>query len=347
MKLKTATLVKPKATPKPESKAPDNPRRHPDSMPTSLAANPVGMSEERKSLYREYTEGVDSGEITPPPEGEEKVPGSEISDTPPEEGATETSSDNEEQERKPEEELEPKGEETTEEESPETKKEDKHTMVPHAALHEERQEHKETKAKLNKAVELIEQTQKQLTMLMEENKKLRSDEQPEKKDDGPIDDIEKYVRDLKDEVQQVKLENKKLREERVEELTSQSESKRQAIVNSVAEDLKGDGYPGFEEFLGKVAEHIEMTARGNPTKMAAMDNPEGWKKVYKESVFPKVASIFGVKAKEVKRSEKEELKGKANLVGKGGQPPVKKEDEPKKPWDLGDYYKMRQEKRPS
>ena len=44
---------------------------------------------------------------------------------------------------------------------------------------------------------------------------------------------------------------------------------------------------------------------------------------------------------------KEELKEKANLVSGPGKQPSKVEEEPKKPWGLGDYFEMRQKGKPS
>lgn len=341
MKIKEPTKVSEKFS-KDESMPVENSRRHPTSMPTSLAANPIGMSEERKALYAELNKANE--ELPPTQESEEDTSsGLENPDTPPEEGATET----------PPVEGEPTEEEVHSEEG--DTQQEKHTMVPHAALHKEREEHKETKGKIKELVTATQQLQRQLQVLMDENARLRgTDPKPEaiEKDptldiDGPIDDIEGTIRSLAKEIKAVKAENSRFKEERLEELYTQKSRKMDEAVKLVENELIEEGYPGFSMFRAQVASKIEELGEGDKTKLAALDNPAGWQDVYKKHVYPEYAKLFGVKAKETKQAEKEELKGRANLVGSSGKAPVKPEEKPAKPWGLGDYFNMRMDRRPT
>lgn len=329
-----------KATKKAEPMPPHNPKRHKGSMPTSLGAAPIGMSEDRKSLYQEANEFTEKADETPAPEGDK--PETEPTETTPEEVVTDTPSE--------------KGD--TKEETPapeETPPEDgeKHTTVPHAALHEERKLHKDTKAKLNDALEIARRAQQQLDIMVQENARLRdapvkkADEAPPVDEKAPIDDIEGYIRTMDKRIKSVEEENKRLKMSRMEELEDTRASKFTQAVDLVSNELKDQGYPGFNKFRHLVAERIEKEAAGDKNKLAALDNPESWAEIYRDKVYPEVAGIFGVKAKEAKKGEKEELKGKANLVGSPGKSPTKSEDEPKKPWGLTDYFDMRQKNRPT
>lgn len=333
------------AAPKGEAMHPTNEKRHPGSMPTSIAAAPIGMSDERKSVYEAYNEGVASGELTPPPSSDEEPnPGPET---------TETSTETEVTEVAPEEAT--KAEETpsdvVEEEAPPSE-DTKHTTVPHAALHEERENHKETKAKLKELMDASRQASNELQVLMEENERLKKGTATETKkdepaDDAPIDDIEKEIRTLRVGIREANARNKRLENILLEDKQSEAETKFNRAVGMVAEELQKEGFPGFDKFRHLVAEKIEKRAKGDPLKVRALDNPVGWAEVYRSEVYPEIAGVFGVKVKEAKKEEKETLKGKANLITVPGKAPVKPAAEEKKPWGLTDYFKMRQEKRPS
>lgn len=348
MKLKTPEkpMRKPEASkPKGEAMPPDNPRRHPDAMPTSLSANPIGMSPERRALYEEAQEHVESGEVTPPIESEEAGP--ETAETSPEEEVTEPSP--EEKETQGEESSPEKTETETEpiEEAPADKK---HTTVSHAALHEAREELKEAKAKMREVLEVADTAQKQLQIVIAENERLRKTSEqplPEDKPDEPIDDIEKYIKGVAAKSKALEAKLEKLERDRLEEKESDGARKFGQAIKHVADELKAEGYPGFEKFRNQVAAKIEELANGNKAKLTELDNPVGWAEVYKEHVYPEIAGVFGVVKKASKKSEKEELKGKANLVGSPGSAPKKTEDEPKKPWGLGSYFEMRQKNKPS
>lgn len=338
--MKIKAPEKPAAKSNEAAKPPVNKRRHPNAMPTSLDRNPIGMSPERRALYEEAQQHVESGDVTPPTESEEAGP--ETAETTPEEVVADV----------PPEEEKPKGAEAKPEEEAEASKPDevpadKHTTVPYAALHEARQELKEVKAQMKEALETA---QKQLQIVIQENERLRKAKEETTtttEEEVPIDNLEGYVKDLGKKLKATQDELNRLKENDLEEKQRGAATKLNQAIELAANELKAEGYPGFEKFRDQVAAAIERRAKGDDAKIRALDNIEGWKEVYKEDVYPEIAGIFGAVKKDTKKAEKEELKGKANLAGNPGSAPKKPEDEPKKPWGLGTYFEMRQKNKPS
>lgn len=349
MKLKpTAKPVKsPRKSVEVENLPPDPERRHPGSMPTSLAANPLGMSEDRKSLYQEANEFHTNGDVTPSPESEEgsETPGVETPATSPEEEATETSPEEEETQEEISEAR--KGEELEESTLEAEGEERKGTMVPHAALHEERESHKETKAKLSEALELVKEAQAQLKVYGEEVSRLKElpKPEPEPKEDEPIVDMEAYVRGLGKRVNDLVGVIHRSEEQRADEAESRRVEKMRAAIALVDKELSDQGLPGFEKFSGLVAEKVEQKCKGDRKLLLRWDNPEGWAEVYRTEVYPEMAGVLKIGAKEEKKQTKEELKGKANMSSQNGKPPAKPNAAPKKEWGLTDYFDHRSKQR--
>ena len=56
-------------------------------------------------------------------------------------------------------------------------------------------------------------------------------------------------------------------------------------------------------------------------KVLALDNPEGWKEIYREHIYPKVRNVFDSKDKADLIKERKERKGRAALSGSSGGKP--------------------------
>jgi hypothetical protein len=341
---------------KSEPKLPDNPKRHPGSMPTSVEAHPIGMSDERKALYGEANEFNATNEETPPPESDQQPPKAEdeeTTETPPEEGDTEASTEKEAPEKSEsseDAENPPEGQEDGESEDGRSSEEDegkKHTMVPHAALHEERQSHKETKAKLQEALELAKESQSQLKVAIEEIQRLKEIPKPDKEEDAdrPIDDMETYIKGLKKRLDDAEERERRREERSIDEKERSRAEKMQRAISLVDQELSEQGIPGFSQFHQLVATRIEQKAKGDQKILLQFDNPEGWAEIYKKEVYPEVSKVFKNANKETKKSEKEDLKSKANLSGSNGKPPPKPAESQKKPWGLSDYFDVRSKSR--
>ena len=233
----------------------------------------------------------------------------------------EAGSENEEE--KPVKETEKKEEAKKEEKKDKTKTEDK--TVPLGALHEERQKRKESQAKV---VEL----EQQVKELMQEIKS------------KPKEETEEYIEDYDAELAKLKKDNESLKAkvDGIEAKGSQSEAeKAQAAflvkIDSVDKELKEEGFDGFESCTPMLRQHIHALIMKEPDpkeylegrKLLDVDTPEGWKKIYKEEIYPSIEKIITQKKTEDIIDERIARKKKAALSGNSGGRPVqtKKKDD--------------------
>lgn len=61
------------------------------------------------------------------------------------------------------------------------------------------------------------------------------------------------------------------------------------LVTELGEELNADGYPGFKMFVGEINTHLQGL---NDADYAKLNNPEGFKTIYRETVYPKVQRVF-------------------------------------------------------
>jgi len=199
----------------------------------------------------------------------------------------------------------------------EIKQEDK--TVPLGALHEERQKRKELQAKV---IDLEVQVKELL-----ENKK--SQDNPDDFDDFDDEYIDDYDEELIKE--RKKTEDLEARLKKIERKETQSEAQNQQAevnkkANKVHDELAEEGYDGFEAFIPQVKQHIYDLILQEPDaqeyidgrKVLALDNPEGWKEIYREHIYPKVRNVFDSKDKADLIKERKERKGRAALSGSSG-----------------------------
>lgn len=211
--------------------------------------------------------------------------------------------------------------------------------VPLAALHSEREKRKEAQAKIRELEEQNKSLEDRVTSLSEDMSKFL-----ESKADEPADDIEKLVKDLKSTVsaQAKEIENLKLDGTKRDAVTMQEQQKAQA-ERVQADFAKADkvsaeaGFPGMAQFKPQIVAELQRLVKEDPDNELVYDNPDGWSKIYRETIYPKVTGIFAQK----KSSDKEAAKAAADIpVGSQGgpsAPPPKKEDGGPS-W----YIKMRQ-----
>lgn len=242
---------------------------------------------------------------------------------------------------------EPQPEETPE---PETKKEEvkevtktEDKTVPLGALHEERQKRKELQAEV---VELKQQVKNMLT---------------ERK--GKEEYEEEYIEDYDAELIKLKKQNQTLKAEvdsiKAKDTQSEVEKKQTAFlnkVNKVHEELQLEGFDGFEKCTPMIRQYIHSLIMQEPDsqeyiegrKLLDVDTPEGWKKIYKEEIYPSIKEIINQKKTEELIDERIERKKKAALSGSSGGKPVQKKKE-----DINDlspeemkkrYIQMRQKR---
>lgn len=202
----------------------------------------------------------------------------------------------------------------TEPTAPDRSGEEDTRKVPLKALQEAREEMKSLK--------------KELTDLRDQNKILLNDLK-DKFEKSNMSDSEPVISDYDKELLQLRKEIKELREKDSDrDKVSEAEKQRQAQEKMKADlrqthtDLEKEGFEGFEEFVPLVAAELQRRAAADPDDAVQLDNPEGWKKIFKTVVYPKIMARSKQKATEDKIKEKEELKKDAGLLMPGGAPPV-------------------------
>ena len=212
------------------------------------------------------------------------------------------------------------------------KEETKDTKVPYDALHAEREKRKAAQVR-------IRELESQINLVLQETKK-KAEEKPE-----TVDDYEKEIITLRKEVKSLRedlsSQKKNLETEASQKKITEIESK----ISTVDRELKEEGFPLFKDLQDQVTKEIVKMIDGDPDSgqgiIREYDNPNGWKKIYKEKIFPRLDSTFKERYQSSTKKEKEELKKQANLTG-GSAPRVSletKEDE----YSYDDYLKRRKE----
>ena len=281
----------------------------------------TGMSEdtsldsdsgERDALYTKYEEGYNAETDTSTETGET------------EEKTDETPSEREESATSTEKEV-------TTEEKTEAKVDgegERDKTVPLSALHEEREKRKALSSKVS-------ELESQLYDVLQDYK-TRFD-QTQKEEIEELDDIGKLQKELGDlKKWKSTTEQKGMQADIAKKRTNLD----QQVVSTDA-TLEKEGYPGFSLAINAVTQELQKRVLADPEN-AALDKPEGWKIIYKETIYPILEGKFIKRDKEKLTGEKTELKKDALLSGPGVKAEVanKKEEE----WTYDDYLQMRFEK---
>lgn len=276
----------------------------------------VSMNADRAAMYEKFKKSQEPIE----------APKEEKTETPPAEGATASQAEKTEEVPPTE-----KGVRESEEKKPAVPAE---KMVPHAALHAEREKRKEAEARAKEKEE-------QVTTLLSDLQKLTES----KPADQPIDDYEKAILDERKKREAAEkrisdLESKIQKRdewERVEESRKAQEALNKRVSDTDA-SLAKSGFPGFSRFKALVAE--ELAARVNAGEpQEDVDTPQEWERTYKEKIYPNVREIFVSE----KMKAKEEKKADATIsTGSGGGTP--RQEQKEKPWSVDDYMEMRKKR---
>ena len=227
-------------------------------------------------------------------------------------------------------------EQTEEEESPEEESEEKKQkkMVALEALHESRAQTKEAKDRINTL-------ESQLSEVISGYKEAMAPKVapiPEVADDEPIDDIDSVVRQLVKRVQQTEAgqaDTVKKQEETAQEVRAKAIN---AQIAKADAELSQEGFPGFSEMEYKVADEMRAIS-DDDERAAAFNDPEEWKRIYKEKTYPTYSGIFAKKARKDKFDQKKVNAENASL--NGGSRKVKKAAKKEKSNNYSDYLEMR------
>lgn len=203
--------------------------------------------------------------------------------------------------------------------------------VPYDALHAEREKRRAAQARLRDLESEI-QSLKQAT---ETQKKIS---------ESPIEDYETEIKGLKQMVLELQgqLQSQQSRataREREEMIKSL-----QTRIAQTASELQAEGFPLFDTLQHRVAAEIgQLVEAADPEEREVVlrewDSPQGWKRIYRERVFPGIQSAFSVHLKSEESEAKKEMKKQAQLTGSPGVKPEEKKEE--KEWTVQDYFAER------
>lgn len=224
-----------------------------------------------------------------------------------------------------------------------SEKEPEEKKVALSALHEERSKRK----MLAEQLKLKEEKERAyLDQIREYGIRLESLEK-KKIQEEPIDDIEAALKVQKEENLRLQkridaVESHQATKAKMEamEIARSKEQELLKQVEEVDQALSAEGFPGFKNLSSEVAREVMAKIQEDDTNRAVYANPDGWKKLYKDVVYPRVKASIVTSDK---ISKKEELKSRANLIDKpGGAPVSKKADEEDEDTSYESYMKMRQ-----
>jgi len=208
---------------------------------------------------------------------------------------------------------------TSGDEKPDDKEKDE-KLVPLPALKEERERRKRLQEEMR-------ELRRQQEMLMTDNQKLM---EVLKAGSKPDDDIPSYS-DPDDIVKEVIALRKKVDDQAktINEFKGSYDADKsqkmahdyEAMAKKAADELSAEGYPGFLDLTEAVGRDLKTAYED--TEDQSVFTPEGWKRIYKSTTYPR---IFGTviktavdRAKAEKVDGKKKLKEKANMSGSPGK----------------------------
>ena len=224
---------------------------------------------------------------------------------------------------------------------------DDQKMVPLQALHESRErfkklnlEYRDFKASAVSQEKEINELKAQLAQLSD---KLRNDSSVTSENDlSEETDVEKHLRR---EISDLKKRFQVDESEKAKEAALKAQQDQQKKIETVTHDLTKEGFPGFDIAVLKTGVKLqELVTSGELTESESLD-PDVWKKVYKEHIYPNIKTVFGEREKEEIMAGKKEAKKKASLVADPGKAPEKKEKKEEEITSYDQFVKMQMKER--
>ena len=234
---------------------------------------------------------------------------------------------------------EPPAEKAEEEgEKPAEKAPKKDKLVPYASLKEERVKRQELGKQVSELSSKVEQLMSDNIRLMS---MLKDGKVPPSDPPEGVGEYDEEIRRLKNQIKTLENRDASRNEEKLQaEIKAYYDDgiKKMEVVNA---DLEKEGFPGFLKFEHLVGQYFGKLKEDDPDEFEAMYNPEGWKQVYKEHIFPEIATMLGIQKKEAKKGEKVDAKQKAQLGGSPGTPPPGKNEGGSEGTAFDQYLEMR------
>lgn len=265
----------------------------------------------------------------------------------------------EESEQSPEEDTEhaPEEAEGEDKEDTEEKPGDKEERtVPYGALKEERTKRQALQGQVTELESQVRTLIEDNKTFMEQGKKAETDQSNlesllEDGDfDGALKESLKETTELKKRFDRLeKHDQERTDGDKVKE-QSRTNERIENRIKTIDSELEKEGFPGFDMFVDKMNAELDRMIQDDSDNVS-LNNDEGFKKIYKENVYPKIKSLFVKQDREDTMDSKRKLKEKANL-GKGGRGNAleggKKNDKDLTTKEMyTDYVKMRGDLSPS
>lgn len=165
------------------------------------------------------------------------------------------------------------------------------------------------------------------------------------KEPDPITDYDAELNSVKAKLRSIELmEARRVEDEQRRQLREQTE-REEAMVKKIDAELAGQGYAGFEFMAGAVTKELYAINAVDPEEAQSLNNPEGWKKIFKEKIYPNFRKQSEEAARKRTLEEKKALKKDANLQTAPGKAPIKSEDDNPETWSPErrnqEYLKLR------
>lgn len=279
---------------------------------------------DREQIYNQYEGSIPQPETTPAEVEQETVPEE------PEPETTPVEVEEEKKEEKP----------VTEEEKIEAEK-----VV---ASDKVAEENRNLKAALKES-RVKKQKLKEQLAAYEQKKPEAREEDPE-----PIYDLEAKIREQDEQIKNLRqVESERTSREQKQQVNS-AKQQLQKTIDKVDKELEDEGYGGFRLLVGNVTEELSQMMQQKLEEdedidadlfVRQHDNPDTWKDIFKNKVFPVARDIIVKTNKTNVLEEKRKAKEQANLIttsGKSEKPAEEKSMTAQE--ELQDYVKTRRER---
>lgn len=196
------------------------------------------------------------------------------------------------------------------------------------ALHEEREKRKGLSVEKKKLEERVKELENQIA---------QATQKPS--NDSPTADDEFLTTE---EIRIAALERKiNTMEAKEAELKSRTEKEIfHKTLSEVDKALFDEGFPGFTFLSGRVSDELTKLVNEDSDN-AYLNNPDGWKKIYKERVFPAVKGLFSDMSKKTVMDGKVAAKTGVALAGSHGQAPPAPKKASDEGWTYDQYLEHR------
>lgn len=166
------------------------------------------------------------------------------------------------------------------------------------------------------------------------------------KEPEPITDYDAELNAMKAKVRSIELMEARREQDAKAAAIREQQEQLTNMKRKTAKELAEEGYAGFEYMAGSVAEYlVDLVKSGDVEEAQSLDNPEGWKKIFKEKIYPEFHKQHEESSRKRVLEDKKNLKKDANLNTQSGKAPQKKEDDNPETWSQErknqEYLKLR------